>query len=308
MQSEPSYPLVTVGIQSFNRKNDLRETLSHLLHDQYPQLEILLLENASTDGTRVMLEEEFSTSRYPHLHIIMQEINIGIAGRNILFQEAHGKYLFSFDDDSYPSTPQLMIHAVEIMEADEHIAALCCSCVHPQTGYHETKGIERFASGGDATHGFDIINIAGGGTLFRMEDIRKTRGYDPDFFWGREENDLAFQLVHLGRRIVFYPQLVVHHHMSQVQRDMYARLTLQTRNSLWLLWKYFPFLFAIPVSLLFIVRRLLLCVKDCRRFKPVVSGVYQGISGCGKMRSKAQLFSVKQSWNLRHWFLKLLYE
>lgn len=301
-------PLVTAGVLSFNRKEKLQNTLERLLQVEYKNLEIIVFDNASTDGTREMLEQKFTHYPSSTLRVIYSDSNIGIDGRNVLFREARGKYLFSFDDDSYPSTSTTITQCVGIMENDESIAALCCSCIHPETGYHETSNIERFAMSGDDDTGYDIINIAGGGTLFRMADVRRTLGYDPDFFWGREENDLAFQLVHLKRRIVFYPKFVVFHRMSFESRDIYRNLYLVTRNSIWLLWKYFPFVFSIPLVLLFTVRRFLPVLKDLQRFSPVFRGVFYGISGYYRMKKKAHHFSVADAWRLRLWMFKLLYE
>ncbi len=96
--------------------------------------------------------------------------------------------------------------------------------------------------------------------------------------------------------------------MSPVGRDVYGRLRNVTRNSLWLLWKYFPIGIATPVALLFTLRRLLPVVKDVRRFGPVIGGLYEGFGGARRMRSFGVRFSCAESLRLRHWFLKLLYE
>lgn len=301
-------PLVTIGILSYNRCDDLRTTLNHILSDAYQNTEVLLLDNASTDGTRFMLSNEFASTQYPQLRFILNETNMGVAARNNIFQEAKGKYLFSFDDDSYPSTHQVITHAVAIMESDPTIAALCCSCLHPVTGYNETKGIERFASKGDSQKGYDIINIAPGGTMFRMEDIRKTSGFDWDFFYARDENDLAFQLVQHGKRIVFDPSLVVYHLMSLRNREIYTRIKFFTRNTLWLFWKYFPLLVSIPMIFLFAIRRYLPCIKDWKRFVPVTRGLFDGITGYQKMRKKAKRFTLLHSFKLWRTFWKILYE
>lgn len=308
MTGKTTYPLVTIGILSYNRCDDLRNTLIHLLEDEYANSEILLIDNASTDGTVAMLQQEFTSAKYPRLRILRNESNLGIQARNFLFDEAKGKYFFSFDDDSYPSTGSMITQTVSIMESDPSIAVLCCSCIHPVTGYNETRGIERFATGGSPREGYDLVNIAAGGSAFRMEDIRQTKGYDPDFFHGREENDLAFQLVHRDKRIVFCPQLIVSHLMSGSNRDVHSRLKYVVRNTLWLLWKYFPFPVSIPMALLFSIRRFLSCVKDVKRFGAVMRGLACGISGYRRMKMKAHRFSLTRSLKLWRSLWKMLYE
>jgi GT2 family glycosyltransferase len=196
----------------------------------------------------------------------------------------------------------------EIMIADPRIASVCASCIHPDTGIAETAGIERFASSGDRAHGYDIVNIAAGGSLLRMEAIRQTDGYGAVFFWGREENDLAFQLLQRRWRVVYYPDAVVWHTLSPTGRDNYRRLEYVTRNSIWLLWKYFPLLVAIPIAKLFALRRLLAVVKDIRRLLPVLRGIVGGARGMIPRRREGRRFTLREAWGLRGWIRKLIRE
>ena len=62
-----------------------------------------------------------------------------------------------------------------VMDADARVASVCASCVHPETGFEETKGIERFASGGNAESGYDVVNIAGGGSLLQPRTEQPAR-------------------------------------------------------------------------------------------------------------------------------------
>lgn len=301
-------PLVTFGVLSYNRREELRETLRHLLAGDYPSAEILVLDNGSTDGSAEMLENEFAAEAPLPVTLVRRRENSGIAARNELFARAAGKYFFSLDDDSRPSTPGMVAAAVEIMERDASIAALCCACIHPGTGYDETRGIERFAARGDAAAGYDLLNVAEGGTLFRMEDIRKTAGYDARLFFSREGNDLGFQLLRLGKRILFRPDLVVHHLMSPTGRRPQLRLMYFTRNTFWILWKYFPAPVALPVAVLFALRRLLPALLHPARLGPVLKGIVRGTTGFRTMRAGATRFTIGESFALRKWLLKTLYE
>jgi hypothetical protein len=108
--------------------------------------------------------------------------------------------------------------------------------------------------------------------------------------------------------VVYYPSALVWHAMSPVGRDVYGRLRMVTRNSLWLLWKYFPLVVSLPLSLLFALRRLLPVFKDFRRLRPVLGGLREGFTGMGRMRAYGMVFNTAATLRLRHWFLKLLYE
>jgi GT2 family glycosyltransferase len=297
---------ITAGILSYNRRESLRRTLDAVL--AIPGLRVLVIDNASSDGSADMLREEYAGDRYPQLRVIFLEENEGIAARNIFFRDVVTDFLLTLDDDSWPRAAGDIDRLRETMISDPRIASVCAACIHPDTGVAETEGIERFASAGDAMRGWDVVNIAAGGSLLRMEAMRETAGYGAAFFWGREENDLAFQLLQRGWRVVYDPRAVVWHTMSPTGRNAYRRLAYVTRNSIWLLWKYFPLVVALPVALLFTFRRLIAILRDPRRLLPVLRGAAGGFAGLPARRREGSRFSLRQSWQLRGWFLKLLYE
>ena len=90
-------PLVTVNILSFNRKDELRNTLSKVFEQDYKHIEVIVVDNASSDGSPEMVEKEF-----PAVNLIRLNKNIGIAGWNEGFRIAKGEYVLVLDDDSYP--------------------------------------------------------------------------------------------------------------------------------------------------------------------------------------------------------------
>lgn len=296
---------ITAGILSYNRLEELNRTLKVVLSIE--DLNVIVVDNGSSDGSIPLLEN--LREQYPdRLRLMFIEGNIGLAARNDMFREIRTPFLLSLDDDSRPRDRTDIEAMLALMDADPRIATVTASCIHPITGFVETAGIERFASGGSAEQGYDIVNIASGGALMRMEAIRQTEGFGKDFFWGREEPDLAFQLIRKGWRVVFFSKAVVWHEMSPKGRAVYKRLTYVTRNSLWLLWKYFPLVVALPMAILFGFRRLLPCVKDARRFPAVMRGLAEGVADMGRMRSRSSRFTLKESLQLRGWLLKLLYE
>ncbi|MFZ1728602.1 MAG: glycosyltransferase, partial [Bacteroidota bacterium] len=248
---------------------------------------------------------------YAVINVLFLDANVGIAARNIFFEEVETEFLLTLDDDSWPRGAEDVERMLRTMESDERIASVCAACIHPDTGVAETEGIERFASGGSADSGYDVVNIAAGGSLLRMSALRETRGYGEEFFWGREENDLSFQLLQRGWRIVFDPRAVIWHSLSPTGRLVYRRLQYVTRNSFWLLWKYFPLTVALPASLIFALRRLLPVVKDPRRAAPVFRGIASGYAGMSARRRLSHgscRFTLRESWSLRGWFFKLFYE
>ncbi|MFA5805287.1 MAG: glycosyltransferase [Melioribacteraceae bacterium] len=91
-------PLVTVNILSYNRKDELRNTLQKVFEQDYKNIEVIVVDNCSTDGTVEMV-----TSEFPIVSLIRLNKNIGIAGWNRGFEVAKGEYILVLDDDAYPS-------------------------------------------------------------------------------------------------------------------------------------------------------------------------------------------------------------
>ena len=93
-----SKPLVSLNILTYNRKDLLKITLLKIKEQDYINIEIIVVDNASTDGTGEMIEKEF-----PDVIHIKMEKNYGISGWNRGFKRAAGEYIMVLDDDSYPT-------------------------------------------------------------------------------------------------------------------------------------------------------------------------------------------------------------
>lgn len=102
-------PLVSVNILSFNRKDELRTTLSKVYEQDYKNIEVIVVDNASIDGSSEMVKTEF-----PDVQLICLEKNIGIAGWNEGFKVAKGEYVLVLDDDAYPDKLSLSLSIEKI--------------------------------------------------------------------------------------------------------------------------------------------------------------------------------------------------
>ncbi len=86
-----SYPLLTVGIPVFNEEKYLQNTIKSVLEHEYPNLEILISDNASTDNSYAIAAEY--AEKYPYVRLIRQEKNIGATENfKFLLREAGGEY------------------------------------------------------------------------------------------------------------------------------------------------------------------------------------------------------------------------
>ncbi|TXK77950.1 glycosyltransferase family 2 protein [Paenibacillus sp. N3.4] len=96
-----SYPKVSVLITTFNRRRYLLEAINSFLHQDYPNIEIIVVDDCSNDGTKQMMIEMFESEN--RVIYMQNEINLG-PGTNRLraySKYADGDYVIFFDDDDY---------------------------------------------------------------------------------------------------------------------------------------------------------------------------------------------------------------
>ena len=123
---EKEYPLVSVIIPVYNAHNSITKTLQSVINQTYTNLEIVVVNDGSTDHTGEILEEY--KKRYPeHTRVIHQE-NKGVsATRNAAMDQAKGKYIAFLDSDDYVDIDYL---EVLYKAAEEHESDMVLSGQH----------------------------------------------------------------------------------------------------------------------------------------------------------------------------------
>jgi len=182
-------PLVTIGIPVYNGGERLRRALDAILAQEYPNLEIIISDNASTDQSPTIIREFLS--RREGARTVRQEQNIGASGNfEFLMREAHGKYFFWASCDDYWH-PQFVSRNVAQLESAPE-AGLALTGVDRIYDDFTPLDSVRFAGALDpsrASHWRAAMNCASGVPyhlgvygLWRLDFMRRVfRGY-PLFF------------------------------------------------------------------------------------------------------------------------------
>ena len=193
-----NYPLVTIGIPVYNVELYIEKCLLSILNQDYPNLEILIVDDHGTDNSIKIVNEMINNHpRGDSIRILKQLRNMGPGeARNRTIDEAVGKYLFFLDSDDFvePETIRLMVDQAEVHSSDIVIASgkgmnYETGKIYPIFSFPEFKII----SGKDAfahyvcadlrTHIPDTIwNI-----LFSIQYLRK---YDMKFAARKDEDAL----------------------------------------------------------------------------------------------------------------------
>ena len=103
------YPLVTIGVATYNRKDYLRECLDSLLAQSYPACEIIVIDDGSTDGTSAMMQAE-----YPQIKYVYQENAGDPAAKDHAARIGTGEYIvFNDSDDVFlPDAVERLMNAL----------------------------------------------------------------------------------------------------------------------------------------------------------------------------------------------------
>ena len=118
--STATRPLVSVMISTRNRRQCLEKALTSVYAQDYTSREILVVDDASEDGT-----SEYIRSHHPDIRLFRHEENRGyIIGRNLLMLQAKGDYLISLDDDAYFLNADAISNVVARMEAEPELGII----------------------------------------------------------------------------------------------------------------------------------------------------------------------------------------
>ena len=186
-----SRPLVSVNILSFNRCAELRRTLEAVTRElNYPTdfLEIIVVDNASQDGSADMVAREF-----PGVRLIRRSVNCGVSAWNDGFRHCHGEYILVLDDDCYLAGKDLNR---AISAAQETGAALVSfSVVNPnEPGFYFNRDVNP-----------GVLSFWGCAALIRSDVIAKLGGFEPAIFVYTHELEFTIRLLDAGFSHLFLP-------------------------------------------------------------------------------------------------------
>lgn len=103
-------PLVTVGVVTYNSEEFIKETLDSIYNQDYPNVELIISDDCSTDDTVKVCKSWISKheSRFNGIKLVTADKNTGVSGNsNRALKEAHGEWYKCFDGDDI-----LLPHAI----------------------------------------------------------------------------------------------------------------------------------------------------------------------------------------------------
>jgi GT2 family glycosyltransferase len=241
-------PLISAVVLNWNGKDHLYPCIRSLKEQTYPNLEIILVDNASVDGSIEDIRHHFSD-----LQLLINPKNFGYGGgTNRGIAQTKGKYIFILNSDTEiekecvallwkgievdpktgATTPKILLY-----DRRDTIDATGLT-VYPD-GLSIGRG--RMEPQGNYSRGEEVFFGSGCASLLRREMLDEIGLFDDDFFAYAEDTDLGWRARLAGWKTYYVPEAIVYHHHSK-KFGAYSSLKafLVERNRIWVAWKNFP--------------------------------------------------------------------
>lgn len=247
-------PILSVVIVSWNVRDDLRECLRSLWRDgEGLAMEVIVVDNASTDGTAEMVRQEF-----PQVRLVVNERNLGYTkANNIGIRLSRGKFILLLNPDT-------VVHKGALR------ALLACAEAHPEAGIIGTKllnpdgSLQRSARSFPdigaglfrntllgrlfpnnpfvrryllTDFGYDAVRevdwVSGAAMLVRREVFERIGLLDEGFWAYCEDVDFCWRAKQAGFAVLFCPDAVITHKIGRSSDQKLAACLIQHHKSMW---------------------------------------------------------------------------
>lgn len=239
-------PHVAVMILNFNGLPWLRICLPSVLKSKYENIEFVVIDNGSVDGSTEFVESEFRTVR-----VIRFNENLGFAeAYNKAIQKVECDYAVLLNNDTQVLEPNWIEHLIREPEKDDSIAVVGCKIVTMKNhhildsvgvmGIRYWRGFVDIGKYEDDNDQYDNppitpFSACGAAMLIRRTDFLQVRGFDSKFFAYVEDVDLCWRMRLRGYKVIYQPAAVVAHYFagtSGAKQVDTVKLYLSHRNVL----------------------------------------------------------------------------
>lgn len=218
-QASRSCPRISVVLCSYNGSRTIGQTLEHLGRLRYPNYEVVVVNDGSTDGTEAIIK------RFP-VKLISTENHGLSSARNTGWQASDGEIVAYIDDDAYPD-PDWLDYLAASFETGQ-FSAVGGPNLSPLEDGWMAQCVAR-APGGP-THVLltdrTAEHIPGCNMAFRRETLEQIGGFDHRFRVAGDDVDICWRILDRGEQIGFSPAALVWHH----RRPSISAFWRQQRN------------------------------------------------------------------------------
>ena len=221
-----SSPLVSIVILSYNSAAFLEPCLKSLVAQEWQNLEILIVDNASRDAS-LHVAHKLAEQIDGNIRVHALDKNLGCAGgNNAGWKMSSGDYVIFLNPDT-TCAPGFVRGLVEPMLVNSRVAVTGSKIyipgsnrLHHAGAYTLPNGMTRHIGFGEQDSGQydtakEVEYVTGAGFAVRRSILEELHGFDEDYFPAYfEENDFCRRATDHGYRVLYSPAAVIEHHES----------------------------------------------------------------------------------------------
>ena len=211
-------PLVSIIILNYNAGNLLLNCVDSVFKSTYPNFEVLVVDNISTDNSHIVCKKKFEK-----IHLIENKENLGYCeGNNVGIRNANGEFVVILNPDTIVE-PNWLNHLMSAYNEfgeglyqpkffslnEKHVLQSTGNMLHIfGFGFAKDKG----KIGDEKMESVEKINYASGTCLFTSKIVLDKIGLlDPFLFLYHDDLDLGWRAAHIGINSFYVPKSIIYH-------------------------------------------------------------------------------------------------
>lgn len=239
---------VSIIIVSYNVRHFLEQCLRSVYASKGQlELEIFVVDNASSDNTLDFLREQFPQAEHPEFHLVNNVRNVGFGrANNQALAHAKGRYVLFLNPDTV-LTEHTLTDCVTFADSHTDMGALGVMQLHsngefalesrhgiptPWRAFCQMSGLSSLFPATKTFDGYHMrffnnaaaapIEIASGAFMLIPRDaLEEIGGFDERFFMYCEDVDLCYRLLQSGRQNYYLPTPILHYKGASTRRGSF---------------------------------------------------------------------------------------
>ena len=250
----PGSPMISVIVVSYNTRDLLLDCLRTLYACTEAEIEVIVVDNASRDGSPDAVEREF-----PDVRVLRQPENTGFGrANNAGLQQASGRFILLLNSDVTVKegavdrmSDFLLLHpeagavGPKLVRPDGRLDLACRrGFPTPSASFYRMSGLSKLFPGSRRFNQYNLGHLANGelheidaGTaaclMVRLAAVDQVGLFDPDFFMYGEDLDLCFRLKEGGWKIFYMPAAEAIHIKGASSRQQTSRMLFAFHSAMW---------------------------------------------------------------------------
>jgi GT2 family glycosyltransferase len=240
-------PRVSIIIPNWNGRQHLDACLSSLYRQTFHDVEIILVDNGSSDDSIPHVRQN-----YPRVGVLALEQNRGFTGAcNAGYAIAQGEFIILLNNDTEVDESWLAT-IVEAFDASPDVGSIACKILlfdrrdhfHTAGDYYRMDGIPGNRGvwqqdRGQYDHQEYIFSACGAAAAYRKTMLEQVGFLDDRFYFSCEDVDLGWRAHLAGWRVLYVPSAVVYHKLKATGGSVTGSY-YDGRNFIYLIWKNYP--------------------------------------------------------------------